>query len=280
MRLEDTIEKAGNLFTLRGSLSDHSNFWRIKNAYLGFLQAETSRTHIPLQLLNQLNFADHIALYEGIQLSKGQGHDQEAGSPFSIEYGTPFGELCATLIHQGYRDPKRGNAQNVIRLVEKHKVGEHSHSRGHPFIEERLSSLEEDAKIEFLHAFFSPRGVSQEFDKQNYTLFDEVYERHKKYGRDQRGVDSNQARQDYVRTFINLLEEKKKQEEVQDPDSKGWIVPSSSRPEREYFVQALLNGEEWTYFCSCKHGFNRTHGLPHLLKGDACKHINYVKAQE
>jgi len=201
--IEDRI---ANLFRRRkgdNKLKDHLNFDLIKGAYLGFLQVETEGIHgVPIEILQQLNSSDIIALYYGISKIKAV-HPNRIG----LDYGQPFEDLVDRLISTGYEETRKNCTVNAISAM-KGKLGFTGFEDKAPTIKERMKRLNENVKIQFLRAFLTPRYHSQETHQGYETMRDEVFGKNKKYYG--KGVDSNKSRDDYVSAFRDLIRKKTK----------------------------------------------------------------------
>lgn len=249
-------DKTANLFRRRSELEDNLNLRLINGAYLGYMQVEAEGVHgIPIEVLQQLNTYDIVALYYGIHLLKGK--NQDLG-------GSPFGKLIYILINEGYAE--NGNlAQNAIRAMKQQEVGFTGHRDRNPTIEESMDMLDDKIKLQFLRAFYTPMlGIQDDI----YNMVPN---------------DSNQARNLHVREFIGFIRRKHKAGNIfEDEGFHGWLVQSNSSKEKVYFVQSnvLLYGTnkgKEIYSCSCPHGYRKMYGG---LSGNAppeCAHIKSIK---
>jgi hypothetical protein len=242
-------------------LKDHTNFQLIKDSYLGFQQVEFDGMYgISKEILKKLDVPDIISLYSGIQNLKAD----------TSLIGFPFKTVIKELIDYGYTVGEDGRP-NALRKM-KNSKGVFSNIDNSP-IEDRMNDISNKSQVEFLLSFNNKKFYSQE-QINPYEIFDEVYDLYHRKNR--QSIDSNDARDLYVKTFIDLITKKSKNDEnFNHPNIKGWIVDSSSKESDKYLVKRNVSHQsnKTTFNCSCPHGFPQMVGLPYGTKGDECKHI-------
>ena len=268
---EGVQDKVIRLFNRRANLDDHLNFDIAKGAFHGFMQNEVPGIlGIPVEVLRQLDTPDVFALYYGINSLKGIDHNLG---------GLSFGKLISKLVHAGYVE-REACAENAIMAAQHKKLGYAVHRSVSAGVADRMGTLDESIKLQFLRAFYTMREYSQEHSGQNWQFHDPVYERHhsKRYG----AIDGASSRKGYVSLFTNGLT--KKQEDGNDFDAhnfQGWIVPSFSDAGKIYFVQRnirpIRDGRKELYDCSCPIGYRRMYDLPVRSNGEDCKHIASIR---
>ncbi len=261
-------------------LEDHLNFRLIKGAFLGFQHIEyPGKMGTPVEMLKQLDTPDLPSFFHGI--SELKGRDWELG-------GLPFGKLASRLAHSGYRvEPQDHEAPNAIREMKNRKIG-FIRGRDQPSIEDRMNMLPELVKIQFLRAFYSMRLPTEEEIRYRRAfdfpggINDPVYSRYQRQNGEP--IDSNDARNLYVREFVRALRNKWESGNNFDPEGfTGLLVPSFSDSEnRVYFVQRnifrSLRGDKQIerYDCTCYPGYQRMYERSSV---DECKHIHKTKDQ-
>ncbi len=261
---KDVKEKMIGLFMREGRPKNDVNFRLIKGAYSGYRQMEYKGLFgVPVEIYHRLNTADIPSFCFGIDNSKAR--DPELG-------GYPFGKLIAHLVASGYRQiGERKYAKNAVRAMKHRKLG-FTGFGAKPKIEERMDSLEDGVKIQFLRSFHKPRYFSQEDHGVMAADYnDSVFQSH---CRDGKPLYSNDAREMYVEEFISLLYEKQKKGDDFDMHNfEGFIVPSKTTPEKkQYYVEKTVpfarKAREPTYSCTCPY---------YIIQKKECSHIKSVR---
>lgn len=256
--LPDVAAKMAGLFRMRANPKDDLNYRLIKGANHGFSQVEIPGIlGIPLETLQSLDTPDIIALYFSIKLRKGRNISMG---------GHTHGKRVSLLVNDGYKESGYG-AANALRVMKNTNVGFLGHKNLYsPSIETRLDAQDENAKLQFMRAFFTPIFETPAFPS------------------DYENIDSNEARDFYTHNFIQLVRQKSRRgNDFETTKFEGESIRSFTNPSSLYFVQRNIvltpTGEIERYNCSCPHGYRRMYGGLSRNAPEECRHIKYFKNQ-
>ena len=264
-------EEIVRLFLRSKDEHDDHNQSIASHAVRGFNTIERGEYGIPLEVMAELNLWGQIALLAGIGMVN-HSNKKDLGRLL-------FGQLIKTLTESAYISGSKNYAANALFEMKKKKLGYDGKKTGS--VADRMNSIDEDAKLQFLRSLYLPETAKRSFPGRG------SYQALLRPGI----IRPEAVRQEYsereraIREVLRLLKDKEPKPYEISPDGtfrQGGIVAAESKQGKmEYFVQRnrihiLGLTTEYTdvYHCTCPSGWSSLiSATSKSMAKKPCKHI-------